>query len=413
MKIFNRIFALIIIFACAVIVLTNVILFKSDNSGHNRPYRVEISRIARQIDISGYESIDLSGCKYITYIEKYCDNDDIFYNTDSDYCIKEINSQLYRFDYSYLQKSVNIRICLAVNLILVLMTVFIILVLMYIRSQILMPFNTLTDVPYELSKGNLVQPLSENRTRFFGKFVWGVNLLRDKMEMQKQNELQLQKDKKTLLLSISHDIKTPLSAIKLYSKSLSKGLYKDKQKQIEVAESINAKADEIEDFISQLIRAAGEDFLNFEVSCTEFYLSDLVNKISNYYSQKLDLINTGFDVGSFSDALLKADFDRSIEVLQNIMENAIKYGDGHIIKITFSEEDNCRLVTIINSGCTLNDNELLHIFDSFWRGSNSHSKSGSGLGLYICRELMSAMNGDIFAAISEDEMEITVVFPMA
>ena len=58
---------------------------------------------------------------------------------------------------------------------------------------------------------------------------------------QKQRELDLQKDKKTLLLSLSHDIKTPLSAIKLYSKALSKGLYTDREKQLEIAESIHSK----------------------------------------------------------------------------------------------------------------------------------------------------------------------------
>ena len=61
------------------------------------------------------------------------------------------------------------------------------------------------------------------------------------MEHQKENELNLQRDKKMLLLSLSHDIKTPLSAIKLYSKALSKGLYANKEKQIEIAESMTKK----------------------------------------------------------------------------------------------------------------------------------------------------------------------------
>lgn len=67
--------------------------------------------------------------------------------------------------------------------------------------------------------------VKEDKSRFFGRFIWGVDLLRENMEQQKQRELDLQRDKKMLLLSLSHDIKTPLSAIKLYSKALSKGLY--------------------------------------------------------------------------------------------------------------------------------------------------------------------------------------------
>ena len=62
------------------------------------------------------------------------------------------------------------------------------------------------------------------------------------MEQQKERELGLQRDKKMLLLSLSHDIKTPLSAIKMYSKALSKGLYTSPEKHLEIAENINAKA---------------------------------------------------------------------------------------------------------------------------------------------------------------------------
>ena len=79
-----------------------------------------------------------------------------------------------------------------------------------------------------------------------------------------------------LLLSLSHDIKTPLSAIKLYSKALSKGLYDSREKQNEIAENINLKADEIESYVSQIITASREDFLSLEVTVDEFYLSELI-----------------------------------------------------------------------------------------------------------------------------------------
>ena len=69
-------------------------------------------------------------------------------------------------------------------------------------------------------------------------------------------------------------------------------------------------------------------------------------------------------------------------------------------------------MTVKNSGCTLPQNELIHIFNSFWRGSNIGSNSGSGLGLYICRQLMMKMNGDIFAKIIDGCMCVTVVIPM-
>ena len=114
-----------------------------------------------------------------------------------------------------------------------------------------------------------------------------------------------------------------------------------------------------------------------------------------------------------TDCLVKGDKERVIEVLQNIMENAIKYGDGRQITIAFSEEEDCRLVSVVNTGSSIPESELVHIFDSFYRGSNADHVRGSGLGLYICRSLMHRMDGEVFAEQSEDGFLVTVVIRKA
>ncbi len=408
MKAFNRIFAVMITATAAVFAIANMILL-TDNNEKGRPYLVEISRLVREIEKDGLEITDYSKYEYVTGVLRYGDAED-FYNSHSDYVIREINDELYRFDYNTNGSADRTVQVLTVNVILGVMAVVIIGVMLYIRLKILKPFEKLSDIPFELSKGNLTAPMRETKNRFFGRFVWGVDMLRENMEQQKERELNLQKDKKMLLLSLSHDIKTPLSAIKLYSKALSKGLYKNPDKQLEIAENINAKADEIERYVSKIITASREEFISLDVAMSEFYLSELVNKIGLYYTEKLSLIKTDFMVGSYTDCLINGDIDRSVEVIQNVMENAIKYGDGKKVEISFSEEDGCILVTVGNSGCTLSDTDLPHIFESFWRGTNAVNKKGSGLGLYICRQLMHKMNGDIFAKIKDGFMYVTAVF---
>lgn len=407
MKAFNRIFAAVIAVIIIIFIAANLFMISSDNTENGRPYRVEINRIALEIEHNGFDAVDLSQYEYVVNIERFGDD---FYDSDSDYIIKKIGGELYRFDYTEEKTQGKVGTIIAVNIILGIMTALILAVMLFIRRKILLPFETLTNVPYELSKGNLTIPLNESKSRFFGRFIWGVDLLRENMEQQKQRELDLQRDKKTLLLSLSHDIKTPLSAIKLYSKALSKGLYSDKEKQLEIAEKIDAKADEIEGYISQIITASREDFLSLSVNISEFYLSELMNKIEEYYNEKLSLIKTDFFVAKYDDCLLKGDLERSVEVLQNIIENAVKYGDGKIIDIDLSQEDGCQLITIKNSGCTLSDAELPHIFESFWRGANADNIKGSGLGLYICRQLMHKMGGEIFAEIKDGYMYVTAVF---
>ena len=409
MKAFNRIFAIV---AAAIILLfavANGLLFR-DDPNNGRPYLVEISRLTRVVETDGLEAVDLTACDYVTAVKPFGED---FYDSHSDYAIREIEGELYRFDYAVDNSAERDKQILTVNIALAVMAALILGVMLYIRVTILKPFDRLKDVPYALSKGNLTEPLKEGKKRFFGKFIWGLDMLRENMEQQKERELNLQRDRKMLLLSLSHDIKTPLAAIKLYSKALSKGLYTDKDKQLEVAQSIHAKADEIESYVTQIITASREDFLSLEVNIGEFYLSTLVEKLRAYYTEKLALIKTEFSVGEYSDCLLSGDFDRSVEVIQNMMENAIKYGDGKKISLVFDEEDGCPLVTVCNSGCSLPDTELPHMFDSFWRGSNANSEKGSGLGLYICRQLMHKMNGEVFAVVQGGDMCVTAVFQKA
>lgn len=412
MKNFNKLFAVILVLLAVLIAAANLLVLHTAQAPEGRPHRVEISRIAGQIKENGFENLDLTGMEYVTAVIPFASAPEGFYTGESDYLVRQIGGELYRFDYITSETDPR-AFLLPVNLILGAMALAVLGALLYVRQKILAPFETLTDVPYELSKGNLTVPIQESKSRFFGRFVWGVDLLRENMEQQKQRELALQKDKKTLLLSLSHDIKTPLSAIKLYAKALSKGLYPDAERQVEIADSINDKADEIERYVTQIIRASNEDFLSLKVTMGEFYLSELVDKITVYYRDKLELVKTNFHVDSYGNCLLKGDSERCIEVLQNIIENAIKYGDGSRISLHFSEEDGCVLICVRNTGCTLPDTELPHIFDSFWRGSNAEKHSGSGLGLYICRQLMHKMGGEIFAQIKDDCMMVTAVFPKA
>ena len=407
MKAFNRIFSAVTVAIILLFAVVNMIL-AADKTDGSRQYRVEISRLAREIEANG--SADISECVYVTNIERYGEK---FYSTDSDYVIYEINGELYRFDYSANGYSNKAHFVGIVNAVLGVIAILFIAVMLYIKYAILAPFERLSSLPYELSKGNLTTPVKETKNRFFGKFLWGIDILRENIEQQKQRELEMQKEKKTLLLSLSHDIKTPLSAIKLYSAALSKNLYPDTEKQQKIAESITEKADEIEGYVSQIITASRKDFLSLEVNMGEFYLSELIEKITEYYSEKLALIKTDFNIGKYKNCLLSGDLNRSVEVLQNMMENSLKYGDGRRVELIFPEDDECVQIALRNGGCTLSVDDLPHIFESFWRGANAESIRGSGLGLYICRQLMRKMNGEIFAEIDGDIITVIAVFTRA
>lgn len=405
--------------AVTVLVFTgaNIMVWNQKTTESGRPYRVEINRICRELE-EGSDTVSLEEYPMIKGIIRLPEaateqqQKAFFQGENADYVIRSINGNYYRIEYQNSREMVDITMVLIMNLGLGIMAVAMFVITEYLRRSLIKPFQGISEIPYELSKGNLTVGLKENKNRFFGKFIWGLDLLRETLEENRKKELKLQQEKQTLILSISHDIKTPLSAIKLYAKALARNLYDTEEKRVEVVENINKKADEIEGFISEIVKASNEDFLNLEVKPGEFYLEELRKQIQDYYQEKLELLRIPFECETGGNCLVKGDLDRAVEVMQNIIENAIKYGDGSYIRVEVAEEEDCRLLIVKNSGCGLKQEELPHIFDSFWRGSNTQNQPGSGLGLYICRQLMQKMDGDIYAWKKEGEMQLTVVFRM-
>ena len=402
---------LIVIVEILLIVSVNRLYFNQNNDSDGRLYLVEARRVMKEIEEQKLESTEIEAMslsKYETLVGirefvagEACSND---------YLVEEIDGKLYRIE--YIEESSS-SLSLYMNIFLLSMMFLTILILVYVHNKVLKPFYDMSNLSYELAKGNLSMPVKEEKSKLFGRFLWGMNMLREKLEENKEKELEFQKERKTLILSLSHDIKTPLSSIELYSKALWENLYDSQERKDEALQGIIRNVKEIKGYVDEIVTASREDFLNLEVSMGEYYLSEVMKVTERYYKDKLSVIHTEFKVDEISECLLKGDKNRMVEVLQNVMENAIKYGDGKSIRVSFSEEEDCKLIHIENSGCNLKEEELPNLFDSFYRGSNSGGVKGSGLGLYICKTLMRKMDGEIFAGMKEDVFCVTIVIRKA
>ena len=403
-----RIFIFWIVFAELLIILIgNGLYLQKNSSVSGKIYRVEAKRVIDNIEENNLSeekilSLDLSKYETLVGISVF----DVSNNVKNDYLVEEINGKLYCFEYS---KARDFSTLIYMNGALLLMLVATVIVLIYVYIKIIKPFHCMSNLSYELAKGNLSTPIKEEKSRFFGRFMWGMDMLREKLEDNKAKELEFQKERKTLILSLSHDIKTPLSSIELYSKAMSEGVYDTPEKMNEALGVISKNVKEIKGYVDEIVKTSREDFLNLEIMPGEFYLSDIMKITKEYYKDKLSSLHTELKVDDCLECLISGDQNRIIEVIQNIMENAIKYGDGKWIRISVDEEEECKLIHIENSGCSLKEEELPSIFDSFYRGTNTNNIKGSGLGLYICRNLMRKMDGDIYATINPESFCVTVV----
>ena len=397
----------IIVVEILLILLVNGMYIYENSDSTGRLYLVEARRLIREVEEqqlteSEIEIMDLK--KYETIVDisgfvagEVCNND---------YLVEEIDGKLYRIEYVAER---SYRILMYMNIVLFGMIIVTAIVLTYIHNKVLKPFQNMSNLSYELAKGNLSMPIQEEKSKLFGRFLWGMDMLREKLEDNREKELEFQKERKTLILSLSHDIKTPLSSIELYSKALAGNLYDTQEKRDEALRGIARNVKEIKGYVDEIVTASREDFLNLEVIMGEYYLSEVMKVTESYYRDKLSVIHTEFQVDEISECLVKGDKNRMVEVFQNVLENAIKYGDGKWIRISMEDEEDCKLINIENSGCSLKEEELPNLFDSFYRGSNSNGVKGSGLGLYICRTLMRKMDGEIFAQRKEESFTVTIV----
>ena len=433
--------AILILFVEIVsVVLSNILIFHSETpSGSGKGYRVEIKRAAEQLESaletknpavmedesksegkSGSETkettekisdtdvqaaidqLDLSDYPAIREVALYQPAD----ITNSDYRIEEVAGRLVRFDY---EKPIENRSIIFMNIGFGLMFFITIVLLIYVDRRISRPFVRMSDYADELAKGNLTSPIDQEKSRHFGRFVWGMDRLRDRLEADREREHEYMKERKTLLLSLSHDIKTPLAAIELYNKALSTGLYDTEEKQRSAYDGIEKNIGDLRRYIDEITTASRQDFISLTVREGEFYLDEVMTQIETYYRERFATLHTQFEISNHGNPLLKGDEDRVVEAFQNILENAIKYGDGRRVWIDFSTEEDAELIHVHNSGEPLPDGEEVHVFDSFYRGSNAEGKKGSGLGLYISRELMRRMDGEIYIESGEGFTAVVVL----
>ncbi|MBR4224209.1 MAG: HAMP domain-containing histidine kinase, partial [Oscillospiraceae bacterium] len=313
MKAFKRLCICMLLLFAVIAVGTDLYLFGKDTSD-NGYYRVEAKRLASQIAQTG--SMDLSGYRYLTGV--YEDEGDI-YRSDEHYVIIRVDERLYRVEY---RMADNTGLIAAANISIAAAFLVTAGIMLYIYLKVIVPISRLTEVPKELAKGDLAAYVPQEKSRYLGDLTWSMDMMRESIEKSRERELNVQKEKKLLLLSLSHDIKTPLAAIKLNAKALEKGLYRDEEKRRSAAASIASHADEIEEYMEQITQAAGEDLMEFDIRETEGFIGPVIAKIRERYSERLASSGTELVIGEFDDVLLSCDPDRIAECIQNLMENA-------------------------------------------------------------------------------------------
>ena len=298
--------------------------------------------------------------------------------------------------------------------------VFVITVLffIYIDRKVIMPFNRLSEYPERIAKNENADALPESKNRYFGRYIWGMNMLRDRLSGDNKKLRQMEKEQLTLVSTIAHGIKTPVANIKLYSEAIKSGLYRDDgipdKKDSEVADKITKNADDITALLQELLESASKGVVVFEPKKESFYLTEIEEFIRREYDNRLSVMRIPYKIDLRSKVMINSDKTGIARILTQLMENAIKYGDGRGITVIIDKNEDGYIFSVRDKGSRIPEGEMPYIFNSFWRGSNASEVEGNGLGLYEASFIARKLGGDIVARYLEEteETELEVFLPL-
>ena len=218
-------------------------------------------------------------------------------------------------------------------------------------------------------------------------------------EMKKANAADLAKS--DFLAQINHEIRNPLTAILSYCDLLSYS--PDDERSSEFVAGIESSSQHLRKLVDEILEVSKIESSELKAVSVEFFpqqsLNDINGTMFEQATQKGISLNCVFKGNR--EASILSDEKMIRQIALNLIGNAIKFTDKGEVTVTFElndqdDADNAKLTIVVDdSGVGIPKNELSSIFDRFTKATNAGAREGSGLGLYIARQLVSCLNGEI------------------
>lgn len=203
-------------------------------------------------------------------------------------------------------------------------------------------------------------------------------------------EIKSNKKLNNFLLSITHELKTPIASLKLINRTLTKKNLPDSHRS-NLLDTAFEETNRLESLVNNILTVTQMDNdynYNFEKIELSEILEQRVNRFKKIYSEFKLHLNS-----SQKDVTINADYESIIKLIDNLIDNAIKYsGDSRSITIELNQNHEYTTLQVKDNGIGIEDNEKKRILDKFYRIGDEETRSskGTGLGLFIVKEICKA-----------------------
>ena len=277
----------------------------------------------------------------------------------------------------------------------------------WVYRSILWPIGKLQEATKQIRDGNLDFTLDVEDDDEIGQLCQNFEEMRIRLKESTEEKIQYDKESKELISNISHDLKTPITAIKGYAEGLMEGVASSPEKRDKYIRTIYNKANDMDRLINELTFYSKIDTNKIPYTFSKInvsnYFRDCVEEVG------LELEARGIELGYFNfvdeDVMVIADAEQMKRVINNIIGNSLKYMDKKhgIINIRILDVGDFVQIEIEDNGKGIGQKELPYIFDRFYRtdSSRNSSKGGSGIGLSIVKKIIEDHGGKIWATSKE------------
>ena len=289
--------------------------------------------------------------------------------------------------------------------------IFMAMVFLYVYINILRPFDKMKDYASEVAKGNFDLPLNYERSNYFGAFTWAFDSMRKEITRSRMAEREAIENNKTVIATLSHDIKTPITSIRAYAEGLEENLDTSQERRSRYLEVIMRKCDEVTELTNDLFLHSLSDLNMLQMQPEEFELVPFLKQsISEIAAEREDVLFRKPDISP----VIYVDKKRINQIVENLINNSRKYAKTNII-VSITQSNDIVSIHFRDKGPGIPDEDMPFITDKFYRGKNVGDENGSGLGLYIVRYIAEQSGGSlelINHTSGEEGLEAVVSLPI-
>jgi signal transduction histidine kinase len=270
-----------------------------------------------------------------------------------------------------------------------------------VSRSILRPLMTLKGAAERIKDGDLDSKLSCSRGDEFGEVVTAFEEMRMRLKESMETQLQYEENRKELISNISHDLRTPITAIKGYVEGIRDGIADSPEKKQRYLNTIYSKAVLMDHLIDDLFFYSRLDLKRVPFDFNRLELNSFIQETLDELASDYDNLSLEFASRGCGEINVTADRMHLKRVFSNLIENAAKYGEREqiLVEVALKSSNDFVTVELTDNGPGIDSEDLPHIFDRFFRADRSRNSrtGGSGLGLAIAHQIIEAHGGRIWA----------------